>query len=177
MPAYTRSMNALIEFTGIVFDLALSFWIGGGLVLGVLVAPALFRHLPDRAQAGELFGNILRRDARLRAVAFVLLVITAIVRYTPWQALSSSPIDAWLLFRWAAIGVMGLTLLLQLMWLYPDLEALRLILQVLEIRPDEPGARPAEPLLERLRFEQLHKLSELTVKVGLVAAVALLISA
>ena len=48
----------LIHF-GVLFALAL--WVGGGVALGFLAAPALFEHAASRQQAGELVGHILRR--------------------------------------------------------------------------------------------------------------------
>src|SRR5215470_6324481 len=57
-----------------LYHLGLALWIGGAIALGALAAPVLFRSLP-RQQAGSIFGPTLRRFARLRAVALLLIVV------------------------------------------------------------------------------------------------------
>ena len=83
-----------------LYHLGLALWIGGAVVLGALVAPALFRALP-RSDAGNIFGPTLRRFSRLRVVAIGLVVIGAAVKYAVWGRHAKSP---WIAIRWAASG-------------------------------------------------------------------------
>src|SRR5712692_1800457 len=65
--------NWFYLFFNALYHLGLALWIGGAVALGGLVAPVLFAALP-RPQAGAIFGPTLRRFARVRVVALVLIV-------------------------------------------------------------------------------------------------------
>ncbi|HLY07896.1 MAG TPA: DUF4149 domain-containing protein [Planctomycetota bacterium] len=43
-----------------VFLCSLGIWVGGMSVLGLVVAPAVFRSVPSRLQAGTIFGSVLQ---------------------------------------------------------------------------------------------------------------------
>jgi uncharacterized membrane protein len=57
-----------------VVRFALAIWVGGTLVL-VLAAPALFRLLPSRDQAGAVFDEILRKFEVVKQLLSLLLVL------------------------------------------------------------------------------------------------------
>ena len=67
-----------------LYVLALSTWLGGMVVLGAIVAPAVFQVLPEhdpqggRAIAGAVFGAVLARFHYLAYAAGALLVVTLI---------------------------------------------------------------------------------------------------
>jgi len=135
-----------------LYHLGLALWIGGAVVLGALVAPALFRALP-RSDAGNIFGPTLRRFSRLRVVAIGLVVIGAAVKYAVWGRHAKSP---WIAIRWAAIALLALDVAYDIGYLEPALERAR-------------GDTAA--------FGRLHKRSEMLMKSALVVAlVALLFS-
>jgi uncharacterized membrane protein len=144
--------NWLYLAANLLYTLGLAIWIGGSIVLGALVAPALFKALP-RADAGSIFGPILRRYSRLRVVAVSSMIIGAGARYFAWERNASSP---WIAVRWVAIFLLAATVLYEISYL--------------------------EPALERSRgdtavFGKLHKRSELLMKSALLVAVlALLLS-
>lgn len=132
-----------------LYTAGLAVWIGGVLVLGVLTAPALFRALP-REQAGSVFGPILRRFAKMRLAAAILIVIGAGAKYVKWETHAATP---WLLIRWIAIAFLASTVVYELFFLYPAIEA----------------RGPS--------FDRLHRRSELLMKSSLIAAtVALFLS-
>jgi hypothetical protein len=66
--------------------LALTLWVGGGLVLGAIGAPSTFdvlaaRHVPDdRVVAGAVFGETLRRYYLLAYACGVVLLGSLLVR-------------------------------------------------------------------------------------------------
>jgi len=153
--------NWLYIVTHTFYLLGLCVWIGGGVILGALVAPALFRSLP-RHQAGSIFGPILRRFSRLRLAAVVIIIVTAAIKHFIWETHAISP---WIAIRWLALAVMAAIVLYELFGLERAMEATR----------REPDASDDDP--RRARFMRLHKQSESLMKAGLASAVvALLLS-
>jgi len=149
--------NWLHLFTNLVYHLGLALWIGGTIVLGALVAPALFRAMP-RAEAGAIFGPTLRRFARLRLAALVATIVAAGMQHAVWERTPS----LWISLRWAALGVLAAAVLYEIAWLEPKLEARRVHLTH-EVADDHP---------ERREFNKLHKRAERLMKASLVAALA-----
>jgi len=90
-----------------LYILGLAIWIGGALALGAATAPELFKALPKQ-QAGAIFGPILGRFARMRAVALLLIVVSAGARFLIWERHAAS---LWLIGRWAAIVLLAWSLL------------------------------------------------------------------
>jgi uncharacterized membrane protein len=133
-----------------LYHLALAVWIGGGIALGALTAPELFRQLP-RPQAGGIFGPVLRRFARLRLVAIVIAVAAAATKHLIWETHTS---NVWILIRWVALAFMAVTVVYEIFSLQPAMERLR----------------PLEDDGRRARFGQLHKRSEALMKASMAAA-------
>lgn len=153
--------NWLYIVTHTFYLLGLAVWIGGGVILGALVAPALFRSLP-RHQAGSIFGPILRRFSRLRLAAVVVMIVTAAIKHLVWETHAISP---WIAIRWLALAMMAAIVLYELFGLERAMEATR------------PGPDATEDDPRRARFMRLHKRSESLMKAGLASAVvALLLS-
>ena len=143
--------NWLYLAINFLYQIGLAIWIGGSIVLGALVAPALFKAMP-RAEAGAIFGPTLRRFSRLRVIAVLLVIIGAAWKYVGWERNASSP---WIAVRWLAIAVLAFSVVYEIGYL--------------------------EPALERNRgqeaFARLHRRSEVLTKSTLVVAVvALLLS-
>jgi uncharacterized membrane protein len=147
-------LHLVINF---IYHVALALWIGGTIVLGALVAPALFRSLP-RHQAGGIFGPTLRRFARLRVGALLLAIAAAAVKYLVWE---SGP-TPWIAVRWAALAFMAVVVVYETAVLERQLEARRV-----HLTPDMPDDRP-----ERREFQKLHSRAEGLMKATLVAALA-----
>ncbi|HEY4640266.1 MAG TPA: DUF4149 domain-containing protein [Thermoanaerobaculia bacterium] len=142
--------NWLYIVTHTFYLLGAAVWIGGGVILGALVAPALFRSLP-RPQAGGIFGPILRRFARMRLAAVVVMIVTAAIKHFVWETHAISP---WIAIRWAALAIMAAIVLYELF-----------------------GLEPAMKDVASPRFPRLHKRAESLMKAGLASAVvALLLS-
>lgn len=143
--------------TNFLYHLGLAVWIGGTVVLGALVAPALFRSLP-RPQAGGIFGPTLRRFARVRLGALAATLVAAGIKHAVWERGST----LWISLRWAALGILAATVLYEIAVLEPRLEARRVHLTP-EMGEDHP---------ERRAFNALHARAEGLMKAGLVAALA-----
>jgi hypothetical protein len=154
--------NWLHLFTNLFYHLGLSMWIGGAVVLGALVAPALFRTLP-RAEAGSIFGPALRRFARLRVAALVITIAAAALKFSLWENGGT----LWIGIRWAALAAMAAAVLYEIAYLERALEAQR-VLFTPEIAENDPHRR---------RFDTLHQRAEALMKLSLGAAVvAMLLS-
>ncbi|HEX2059272.1 MAG TPA: DUF4149 domain-containing protein [Thermoanaerobaculia bacterium] len=154
--------NWLHLFVNLFYHLGLAVWIGGTLVLGALVAPALFRALP-RHEAGAIFGPTLRRFARVRVAAVTIAIAAAAVKYFLWERGST----VWISLRWAALLVMAASVVYEIAYLERALEARRV-----HLTPETPESDP-----HRRAFNALHKRAEGLMKATLVAAlIALLLS-
>lgn len=152
--------NWLHLFTNFCYHLGLAIWIGGTIVLGALVAPALFRALP-RHQAGGVFGPTLRRFARVRVAALIITLLAAAVKHAVWE----SGAALWISIRWAALIVMAATVLYEIGYLERVMEARRV-----HLTPEMAEEHP-----ERRAFNALHKRAEALMKVGFTAALAALL--
>ncbi len=149
--------NWLHLFTNLFYHLGLALWIGGTIVLGALVAPALFRALP-RHQAGAIFGPTLRRFARVRVFALLVTIAAAAVKHLAWE----SGATLWIGIRWAALFVMAAILVYEIAYLERALEARRV-----HLTPEMPEDDP-----RRGDFNALHKRAELLLKTSVFAALA-----
>jgi uncharacterized membrane protein len=150
-----------------VYVLALVVWLGGMIVLGVLVAPATFQVLqasaPDigRALAGELFGVVLARFHYLAYGAGALLLITmaamALLGPRPRAFAARCAIVATMLgvALYSGIVVLG------------QIDTIQREVGV--VTSKLPAADP-----RRIRFDALHTLSTRLMMVNVIAALVLL---
>jgi|GEM_PF-586281 len=144
----------------LAYHLGLALWLGGGIVLGALVAPTLFRSLPDRATAGTLFGQILRKYARLRVVAIVLSAGAAAAKEIFWEQHSMGIYSRWIFFRWVCLALMAAILVYEILYLE------RAIGRAQREMTTEPAFRPV--------FDKLHHRAEALMKISMLAAVGAL---
>jgi uncharacterized membrane protein len=100
-----------------LYNLSLAVWIGGAIALGAVAAPTLFAQLESRSKAGEVFGAILRKFARLRLVALVVAIVAAMVKYVSWESAGSSQYGVWVGLRWGAMVVMAAAILYETFFL------------------------------------------------------------
>jgi uncharacterized membrane protein len=147
--------NWLYLFFNALYHLGLGLWIGGTIVLGALVAPALFKALP-RHDAGSIFGGILLRFARLRAAALIMIIVSAAAKVLIWERNDMAP---WLAVRWAAIVLLAWALVV-------DIRRTGKMMQWHSgIGPDVADDDP-----RRLYFNLLHVRAEGLMKASIVAA-------
>ncbi len=147
--------NFLALILWFAYQLSLTLWVGGAIVLGALTAPELFRQLP-RPQAGAIFGPILRRFARIRLAAIVVAILAAFVRLFTFEKHALSP---WIALRWAALVVMAVAVTYEILVLEPAMQRHRAAIR------SEDAADP-----ERVAFMVLHKRSEALMKMSVGAA-------
>jgi uncharacterized membrane protein len=138
----------------LVYNLALAVWIGGAVALGALTAPTLFAGL-ERSRAGELFGLILRKFARLRLVALLCAIAAALIKYLAWET-RAGQYGLWVSLRWTAIVVMAAAVLYEIFYLEGALA-----------RHRDDASGPA--------FQTLHRRAELILSGSVAAATAALL--
>jgi hypothetical protein len=148
--------NFLALALNALYHVSLAVWLGGGIALGALAAPELFRQLP-RAQAGGIFAPVLKRFARVRLVAIILAIAAAAAKHFVWETHSA---NIWIVIRWAALTFMAVAVLYEIAALQPAMERLR---------PRIAGASDDETA--RAGFGRLHRRSEALLKASLLAAV------
>jgi uncharacterized membrane protein len=102
--------NWIYLFFNALYDLGLGLWIGGAVVLSAIVAPALFAAFP-RHQAIVILAPILRRFARLRLAALLMIIIGAGAKMLVWERFALTPLLA---VRWAAIVLLAWALIFDL---------------------------------------------------------------
>lgn len=147
--------NLFYMTVSFAYHVALALWIGGAIALGALTAPELFRRL-QRADAGGIFGPILRRFARVRLFAIIVAVAAAGVKYLEWERHTRSP---WVAARWVMLALLTAIVLYEIGLLEPAMGRLRARMG----GDDDPARRG---------FMRLHKRSEALMKVSLAAALA-----
>ncbi len=155
MPNWTYILiNAL-------YHLGLALWIGGALALGALAAPVLFRALP-RHQAGALFGTTLRRFARLRVLALVMIVTGGGAKFLLYETHAAT---VWITLRWAAIAFLALELVYEIGYQERVMERLR----------QQMGPEAAADDPRRLAFGRLHRRAEWLLRASILAALLALV--
>ena len=154
----------LLQF---LYHFALAVLVGGALVLGTAVAPALFRSSRSRADAGTAFGEVLARFDGLALFAVVLLVLTTVLKATGFEV-TGAP-EPRLIARWILLAVLTLATLYSSGWANPVARSIRSQIAGFD---DLPQATPA-----RAEFARLHERSRRAMTVAVVAGlVALFLS-
>src|SRR2546430_4653296 len=88
----------LLQF---LYHLALAVLIGGSLVLGTAVAPALFSSGRSRADAGTLFGSGLARFDGLAIFSVIGLAVTSVMKAIGFEVTGIA--QTRLVLRWIAL--------------------------------------------------------------------------
>ena len=140
----------------LVIRLCLATWVGGTLVV-VIAAPLLFRRIPSRDLAGEIFGEILRRFEAVKHVLSLALVIAVFLRLEQQRELAGTSAAAAI-----AIFIAIATNVYLAMVLRPRMNYFRMKVGSFD------AAAPDDPF--RLRFDRLHKRSSTILVLGWIAA-------
>lgn len=152
--------NWIYLFFNALYHLGLALWIGGAVILSAIVAPSLFASFP-RHQAIILMAPILRRFARLRLGALLIILIGAGAKALIWERFALTP---WLAVRWGAIVLLAWALLFDL------IRTKKLLALGAGI---EPEAAPEDP--RRLIYYLFYVRAEGLMKASVVAALFALV--
>lgn len=144
------------------YHLGLAVLVGGALVLGSAAAPAIFRTVRSRSEAGTIFGAVLARYEQLAVLSVVAVVLTSVLKFAAFEDLSPGPR---LYARWVALGLLVVLVLYGSVWAGPVARAIR------ARTPDYDDLADTHPA--RREFAQLHrsasKAMRLVVFIGLIA--------
>jgi uncharacterized membrane protein len=143
--------------------LALALIVGGAIVLGSAVAPAVFRSARTRGEGGLLFGAILARYDQLATYALFILVVTAVLRFIGFEETAIGPR---LIARWIALAVLALAILYGSAWSNPVARTLRAQTKDFDELPENHPVR--------VEFAKLHRSSRRAMRVAVLSGLAAL---
>ena len=122
-----------------LYHLSLVVLVGGGIMLAA-AAPAIFRTVRSRGEAGTIFGAILSRYDGLAILSVLLLVATTILKATAFEV-TGAP-DQRLIARWIALAVLVATTLYASAYAHPVARAIRAQTPAWDdLRDDAPARR------------------------------------
>jgi hypothetical protein len=136
----------MIRAANAAFLSALGIWEGGMAALGIIVAPAVFRTLPSRLQAGTLFGNVLHAFGTVQIV-LGLVCVAALVALKLSGAIGTRRAG----LRMAAVVAMLVCVLVSQFYLAPEIVRERDGIAGFDA---VPSGTP-----QKARFDRLHHLS------------------
>jgi Domain of unknown function (DUF4149) len=150
----------LLEFAEQVIRLSLALWVGGTLLVAI-AAPVLFRGLPSRDQAGDIFDEILRRFEAVKHVLSLLLVIAVFLELERRGRLEGTGIASGIATFLAVASNVYLALVLR-----PRMKYFRMKVGSFDAaEPDNPW---------KTKFDRLHRRSVRVLLLGAIAAAAAL---
>jgi hypothetical protein len=155
-----------VDLLQFLYAISLAILVGGGFVLGSVVAPALFRGAP-REEAGTLFGAVLARWDGVAILCAVLVVITSALKAGAYEV-SGTP-ELRLVARWVALLVMVAAVVYSSGWATPVARSIRSQTRDFDSLPANAPAR--------VEFAKLHRSSSGAMRLAVIAGlVAMLLS-
>jgi len=145
----------LLQF---LYHLALAIVVGGSLVLGSVVAPALFASARSRAEAGTLFGTMLARFDGLAIFSVIVIVVTSIAKAFAFEVTGVPELR--LVARWVALTVLAAATLYSSGYANPVARAIRAETAAFDDQPQGSVAR--------VEFARLHERSRRAMSVAVV---------
>ena len=147
-----------VDLLQFIYHLALAVIVGGGFVLGSVVAPALFRSA-QRSDAGTMFAAALARWDGLAIFCVILVVLTSALKAGAFEV-NEAP-ESRLIARWVALVVMSGAVIYGSGWAGPIARSIRSQTRDFD---DLPPSAPA-----RGEFAKLHRSSSRALRVAVIA--------
>ena len=147
-----------------VYHLALAILVGGALVLGSAAAPAIFRTVRSRGEAGAIFGAVLARWDGLAILCVIAVVLTSVLKAGAYEV-NGVP-ELRLVARWIAIVLLVATVLYSSAWANPVARSLRAQSPAWDDLPE------SAPL--RQEFAKLHRGSSGAMRLAVIAGLVVL---
>ncbi len=141
------------------YHLSLAILVGGGLVLGSAVAPAIFKTVSSRGEAGSIFGAVLTRWDGLAIFCVILVVVTSALKAGAYEV--TGYLEGRLAARWIAVAVMAVAVLYSSGWANPVARSLRAQTPAWDEMPE------TTPL--RREFAALHRRSSRAMRLAIIA--------
>lgn len=150
--------NLYFDVILFIYHLALALIVGGGIVLGSATAPAIFRTVRSRGEAGSIFGAVLARWDGLAILCVILLVVTSALR-AGFEI--TAEVETRLVLRWIALAVVSVGVLYASGWASPVARTIR---KQTPGWDDLPESAPA-----RVEFAKMHRASTRGMQVAILA--------
>jgi len=152
-------VNWLFFFLNAIYNLGLAIWIGGAFVLIALVKPSIFEKQSPH-EAGATYGGLIRRFARVRVIAILMILIGAGAELALWGRNNLTPLLA---VRWSAIVILAWGFIFEIRW------AGRFVRWNVGIEPEAPADDLRRKFADylRIRAEGLMKVSLIPALVAL----------
>lgn len=144
-----------------VYHLALAILVGGAVVLGAAAAPAIFKAVPSRGEAGAIFGAVLGRYDGLAILCVVLIVVTSVLKASAFEV-TGAP-ETRLIVRWIALLVLCAATLYASAWTNPLARTIRAQTPRWDELSDDAPIR--------LEFGSLHRSSRRAMTVAIFAGI------
>ena len=147
------------EILQFLYHLSLAVLVGGALVLGAAAAPAIFRAVRSRGEAGAIFGAILATWDGLAIVCVVVVIIASVLKAGAFEV--TGAVETRLIVRWVALAVMSAATLYASGWANPVARSIRAQTRDWD---DTPANTPA-----RREFDRMHRSSTRAMQVAILA--------
>lgn len=147
------------EILQFLYHLSLAVLVGGALVLGAAAAPAIFRTVRSRGEAGTIFGAVLASWDGLAIVCVIVVIVTTILKAGAFEV-AAAP-ETRLIVRWVALAVLALAVLFSSGWANPVARSIRAGTRDWD---DLPANTPA-----RAEFDRMHRSSTRAMQLAIVA--------
>ena len=144
-----------------LYHLALALIVGGAIVLGSAVAPAVFKAARSRGEGGLLFGAILARYDQVAILGVVVIVVTSILRFIGFE---DTAVGSRLIARWIALVLLALSVLYGSAWSNPVARTLRAQTRDFDELPENNAAR--------IEFAKLHRSSTRAMRAAVLSGLA-----
>ena len=142
-----------------LYHLALAILVGGGVVLGSVVAPVVFRTMSSRSEAGGVFGLVLARWDGLAILCVILVVVTSALKAGAYEV--AGDLEGRLAARWIAVAVMAVAVLYSSGWANPVARSLRAQTPAWDEMPETTSLRR--------EFAALHRRSSRAMRLAIIA--------
>lgn len=143
------------------YHLGLALVVGGAIVLGSVVAPAVFKAARTRGEGGVLFGAILARYDQLAIFGVLVIAVASILKFFAFE---DADLGWRLVARWAALGLLASAVLYASVWSNPIARTLRAQTPNFDELPPNNATR--------VEFAKLHRASSRAMRVAVLAGLA-----
>ena len=144
-----------------VYHLGLALVVGGAIVLGSAVAPAVFKAARTRGEGGVLFGAILARYDQLAILGVLVIAAASVLKFFGFE---DADLGWRIIARWVALALLTVAVLYGSAWSNPVARTLR----AQTPNFDELPANNAS----RIEFAKLHRSSSRAMRLAVVAGLA-----
>ena len=144
-----------------VYHVGLALVVGGAMVLGSAVAPAVFKAARTRGEGGVLFGAILARYDQLAILGVLVIAVASVLKFFGFE---DADLGWRIIARWVALALLMLAVLYGSAWSNPVARTLRAQTPSFDELPANNASR--------IEFAKLHRSSSRAMRLAVLAGLA-----